>query len=160
MTKKTLTKLVALLGFILLPQMVGIGSGLLTASSIASWYSQIIKPSFTPPSFVFGPIWTVLYLLMGISSYLIWQKRNKHTISTSKVLYISQLILNFAWSILFFGFHNPFIAFVDIVLLWGLIVSMIYAFYKVDKKAAFLQFPYALWVSYASVLNLYIVILN
>jgi len=149
-----------LAGFIVLPELVGLGAGAVTAKAISEWYSRLTKPTFTPPGFIFAPVWTVLYLLMGVSAYLIWQKRKQINIKPAALIYITQLTLNFAWSILFFGLKNPFFALVDIILLWLLIIFMFACFYRIDKKAGLLQLPYLLWVSFASMLNLSIWLLN
>jgi tryptophan-rich sensory protein len=122
-----------------------------TFPSIKGWYATLIRPSFSPPNWIFGPVWTVLYLMMAISFYLIWEK-NK--------FFFAQLFLNFLWSLLFFGLHQPLFAFFDIVLLWIFILLTILDFRKKSKTASFLLIPYLLWVSFASILNLSIVLLN
>lgn len=133
---------------------VGIIGSFFTVSAIPSWYATLNKPIFSPPNWVFGPVWTVLYVFMGISLYLVWQKKNVPSI------FWIQLILNAAWSIIFFGWHNPLLALVDIVVLWIAIILTIKAFYKINKLAANLLIPYLLWVSFAIILNLFIVLLN
>jgi translocator protein len=153
-------KFINLFIHLLVPQVVGGIAGFITVNSVTSWYSRLNKPSFNPPNFIFGPVWTLLYILMGISSYLIWAKRHSFYATKSLFVYGIQLILNFSWSIVFFGLKLPLGAFINVLLLWISIISMIILFYKVDKKAAFLQVPYLLWVSFASVLNYFIVLLN
>lgn len=137
-----------------------IGSAL-TLSSIPTWYSTLNKPIFSPPNWIFGPVWTFLYLLMGISLYIIWNKnlRNKNKEKAMKT-FILQLILNLLWSLVFFGLHQPLLAFITIVILWISIFVTIKYFYRISKPAAYLLIPYLLWVSFASLLNLFIVGLN
>ncbi len=137
---------------IIICQLAGIVGSIFTVSSIPDWYIYLNKPSFNPPSFVFAPVWTLLYTMMGIAVYKIWISKNRKSI-TPLVIFDIQLILNALWSILFFGFRNPFYAFVDIILLWIFIVLTIWQFAKVDRKAAYLLIPYIFWVSFAVVLN-------
>lgn len=150
-----------LLLFILVCQSAGLIGSLFTFPAIDSWYAGLIKPSFSPPNWLFGPAWTTLYTLMGIAIFLIWlsPKENKER-DKSFVLFFTQLILNTLWSIIFFGLKNPLLAFVEILLLWALILLTTIQFYKVNKSASFLMIPYILWVSFASVLNLFIFLLN
>jgi translocator protein len=135
-----------------------IGS-IFTTSSIAGWYATIQKPSFNPPNWIFGPVWTTLYILMGVSIYLILQKKSKYG-NTASSLFSIQLALNIFWSIIFFSFHSPFLAFIDIIILWFCILLTIIYFLKISKPASYLLIPYLLWVSFASVLNFYIMVLN
>lgn len=129
-----------------------------TVPSINGWYGGLIKPSFSPPNWIFAPVWSVLFLLMGISSFLIWRRKKKITYPLK--LYGVQLFLNFLWSYLFFGLHRPDLAFVDIILLWIFIALTISSFYKVKKIASYLLLPYIIWVSFAAVLNFSILLLN
>lgn len=135
-----------------------LGAGILgsffTFSAIPTWYQTLNKPSFSPPNWIFGPVWTVLYILMGISLFLVWQKKKVPTI------FWVQLTLNAFWSIVFFGLRNPLLALVDIAALWIAIVLTIKAFNKINKLAAQLLYPYLAWVSFATILNLAIVLLN
>ncbi|MBU0614594.1 MAG: tryptophan-rich sensory protein [Nanoarchaeota archaeon] len=133
--------------------------GLFTASSVAGWYASLDKPVFNPPNWLFGPVWTVLYLLIGISFYLIWRSNTK-SLKKSSTIFGIQLSLNVLWSIIFFGLKMPWFAFGGIILLIVAISINILDFYKTDKKAAYLLIPYLLWVIFASVLNLAIAILN
>jgi|SRR3989344_4608968 len=139
---------------ILLCEGAGILGSFFTVSSIPTWYAALNKPAFSPPNFIFGPVWTLLYLLMGVSLYLVWQKKR-----VPPAFWV-QLILNFSWSIIFFGLKNPALAFVNIVALWIAIFLTIKSFYKINKLAGNLLIPYLLWVTFASFLNLSIVILN
>lgn len=133
--------------------LIGTISGLANAGNITGWFATLRKPSFNPPNYVFGPVWTTLYILMGISLYLIIQSAKTDTRNTALLIFTFQLVLNFSWSFLFFYFKWPGIAFIEIIILWIAIVMMLLTFYKVSHLAAYLQVPYLLWVSFASVLN-------
>lgn len=152
--------LLALAFFVLSAEFAGILGSVFTASAIDSWYVGLVKPSFNPPNWVFGPVWTVLYLLMGVAAYLVWRVKPSKFRLYSLRLYFFQLVLNFLWSLVFFGYKLPGVAFVEIVVLWWMILFTIYYFYKVRKLAAYLMFPYLVWVSFASVLNYYLWVLN
>ena len=133
--------------------LIGGISGFATASSINGWYVTINKPSFNPPNYLFGPVWTSLYILMGISLYMILQSDSNELRKKAVTIFSIQLFLNFCWSFIFFNFQNLGFAFVEIILMWISILTMIIIFYKINKTAAFLQIPYLLWVSFASILN-------
>ena len=136
-------------------------SGISTTSAITGWYSTLIKPPFNPPNWVFGPAWTLLYILMGISFALIWNKGiEKKEIKNALGIFVFQLILNLVWSLLFFSMQNPAIAFIDIVILWLAIILTIKKFLPINRTAAYLLIPYLLWVSFASLLNVSIWYLN
>ncbi len=146
---------------IAIPQVVGFIGSIVTIPAISSWYKTLNKPVFNPPNAVFGPVWTILFLLMGISLYLIWIKDLKSKkVKEGMNVFMIQLGLNLLWSIIFFGFHYLFLAFVDIVVLWGLILITILKFSKISKPAAYLLIPYLLWVSFAAILNFSILIIN
>ncbi|MEG2295516.1 MAG: TspO/MBR family protein [Oscillospiraceae bacterium] len=136
----------------------GFLSSILTKNSMAS-YNALTKPFLTPPSFVFPIVWTILFVLMGISSYLIYVSHSKQR-TKALGLYVLQLVLNFSWSILFFNFEWRFVAFLLIILLFLVLVKMIVSFYKINKIAAYLQIPYLLWIVFAGYLNLCIFLLN
>ena len=150
-------KIFKLIISIVLPFLASAIGGFFTASSVSTWYVELVKPSFNPPSWIFGPVWTLLYLLMGISLYLVWIKKSD---KNAFILFGTQLVLNALWSILFFGLNAPLYAFIEIILLWGFIFATIFYFYKIDKVSAYLLLPYILWVSFAAILNLAIFILN
>ncbi len=134
---------------------VGIAGGLFTAPAISSgWYASLEKPFFSPPSWLFGPAWILLYALMGIALYLVWANK------PVRILFFIHLVFNGIWSIIFFGLKNPFYAFLDIIILWILILVLIFKFFKIRKAAGYLFLPYLLWVSFAAVLNYYLWILN
>lgn len=136
----------------------GIVGSFFTFSAIPAWYKFLNKPSFSPPNWLFGPAWTVLYFLMGISLYLIWTSRKK----TKEVLLLFwiHLFFNATWSIVFFGLRSPFLGFINILILLFLILVVIYKFWKINKLAGALLLPYLVWVSFATVLNYNILILN
>jgi benzodiazapine receptor len=138
---------------ITLPLLVGGISGFATATNISRWYTILEKPFFNPPNYLFGPVWTLLYILMGISFYRILQTTDNKIKTKAIAIFCFQLVLNFCWSFLFFKFHLLGVSFVEIIILWLSIAAMIYTYLKIDKTAAYLQIPYFLWVSFASVLN-------
>ncbi len=132
---------------------VGGVAGFATASAIGTWYATLNKPYFNPPNWLFAPVWTLLYILMGIALYLIWRLPAAQVRKKAMMLFFAQLALNFAWSFIFFTFHQIGFAFVEIVLLWLVILITINQFAKLQKTAALLLLPYILWVSFAAVLN-------
>lgn len=136
----------------------GIGS-YFTYPAINPWYATLEKPFFNPPNFLFGPVWTILYILMGISLYLILISKSKKKDLAVKVFFV-QLFLNLLWSFIFFGFQNPFLALLEIIALWFAIFVTIRLFLPISKTAGYLLIPYIFWVSFALILNLSIVILN
>jgi len=138
---------------ILLPLTIGSLSGFATAASIDSWFVELNKPVFNPPSYLFAPVWTTLYILMGISFYLILQSPKTELRKKAIIIFCIQLFLNFCWSFLFFKYRLLGIAFIEILMIWISIIVMIYIFKKINKTAAYLQIPYLLWVSFASCLN-------
>ena len=133
----------------------GLGS-LFTGAATGSggWYATLPRPSWNPPSWVFGPVWTLLYTLMAIAAWWVWRKRGGvYAARVPLALFTIQLVLNAAWSIIFFGQHQAGVAFLDIVLLWLAILATMVAFWRVSPLAGWLFLPYFLWVSYASTLN-------
>ena len=142
---------------ILVPFVASAIGGLFTASSVSTWYFNLVKPPFNPPNWIFGPVWTILYLLMGISLYLVWV--NKYDKAALTVFGV-QLFLNVLWSVLFFGLQKPLFSFVEIIILWISILITIIYFYRINKISAYLLVPYLLWVSFAAILNFAIFILN
>lgn len=127
--------------------------GMFTARSVGSWYVVLQKPAWTPPAGVFGPVWTVLYLLMGTAAWLVWRRQGWAGAALPLTLFLVQLLLNAAWSGLFFGLRNPGLALIEIVLLWGAILATTVAFARISPLAAGLMTPYLLWVTFAAVLN-------
>ena len=131
-----------------------------TSPNVPGWYASLDKPSWTPPSWVFGPVWSLLYLLMGISAWQVWRKVESRAAVVPLVLFGIQLLLNVAWSGLFFGLRNPGAALIDIVLLWGAILATVIVFWRRSALAGWLMLPYLAWVSFAVALNLAIWNLN
>jgi tryptophan-rich sensory protein len=151
-------KTISLISCILIPLLVGGISGIATVSGIKDWYVHLNKPFFNPPNYLFGPVWSLLYLLMGISLFMILQS------SASKkkaiMIFSLQLFLNFWWSFLFFKFQMLGLSMFEIMLMWLSILWMIIEFRKINKTAGYLQIPYLLWVTFASLLNAAIWYLN
>ena len=127
----------------------------------SDWYANLNKPSFNPPGWVFGPVWTALYILMAVSAGLVWQKGlGERKVRLAMGLYLVQLILNALWTPFFFGLEMPLLAFIDIVLLWTAIIFTILAFFKVSRYGALLMLPYLGWTTFAAVLNFSLWYLN
>ncbi|MBW2996610.1 tryptophan-rich sensory protein [Candidatus Woesearchaeota archaeon] len=152
-------KIWKLLISILIPFIASAIGSLFTASSVSTWYADLVKPSFNPPGWIFGPVWTLLYLLMGIALYLVWVEKAKDK-ETAYWLFGVQLFFNALWSVLFFGLRNPLLAFIEIIILWISILITIIYFCRINKASAYLMIPYILWVSFAAVLNFSLMILN
>lgn len=130
-----------------------------TFDSITTWYNTLTQPSWTPPNWVFGPVWTTLYVLMGVAAALVYKSGQKgRWLALS--LFFFHLVVNAAWSIVFFGMHEPAAALLIIKALWLLIVAMMIFFWRYSRTATYLLIPYLVWVTYASTLNLGIILLN
>jgi len=173
-----------LLVSIIICELAGVLGSVFTTSEIGVWYKSLNKPSFSPPNWIFGPVWTILFVLMGISLYMVWSNKwdPKNTIGSEKekawnflsqkffvgtwkklniiLIFATQLLINILWSVIFFGLHNPGAAFFEILMLWFAILFTIINFYRVSKLSSILLLPYILWVSFAAVLNYFIWILN
>ncbi len=146
---------------IAISELAGIIGSVFTMPSVTNWYVGIAKPAFNPPAWVFGPVWTTLFALMGIAAFLVWRKGLKRRdVKIALSIFIGQLVLNTLWSIIFFGLHSPGGALVEMVFLWLAIAATIIAFARISKPAAWLLLPYILWVSFAAYLNYSIWILN
>lgn len=141
-------------------ELVGLLGTPFTAAAIPNWYATLEKPFFAPPNWLFGPTWTLLYFLMGISFYLIWQQKNNRQNKIAKKVFFAQLFLNFIWSPTFFGLRSPLLGLLVIICLWLMIIVTIFKFYPLSKGAAYLLLPYLLWVSFATTLNAAILLLN
>jgi tryptophan-rich sensory protein len=130
---------------------------LITSSAIPAWYAGLQKPGINPPNWIFGPVWTALYILMGLAFYRVWQRG-----FTTRALasFLLQLVLNFMWSVVFFGLHQPGWALAEIALLWAVILWTVLEFYRLDRPASWMLAPYLAWVSFASILNYYVMQLN
>lgn len=139
---------------------VGFIGSLVTTPSISTWYLALQKPFIAPPNWVFAPVWTILFILMGVSLYSVWTKKTKINKNSAYLFFGIQLVLNFLWSYIFFGLHLPSIAFIEIIILWVFILLTILNFRKISQISANLLTPYILWVSFAAILNLSFVIVN
>lgn len=139
---------------ILIPLLVGAIAGLFTSSGVNGWYALANKPWFNPPNWIFAPMWTLLYILMGIAFFLVWRSSaDKNIKQTAMILFSIQLAINFFWSFIFFKLQQPGWAFAEIILMWVMILLTIIWFGKISAAAAWLMVPYICWVSFASVLN-------
>jgi tryptophan-rich sensory protein len=137
-----------------IPLIIGFTSGFFTITGVGSWYQTIQKPSWNPPGWIFGPVWTTLYVLMGISLFLIWKSSaDKEVKQTAILLFSLQLVLNFFWSFIFFNQQQVGWALVEIIVLWFAILVTIFSFSKINNTAAWLLVPYISWVSFATILN-------
>ncbi len=176
--------LLKLLISIIICEVAGFVGSIFTMPEINSWYKNLNKPAFSPPNWIFGPVWTTLFILMGVSLYLVWSKKwkPKNKFDSKKaniwnplsqkfllgswqkaniiVIFAIQLVLNILWSVIFFGMHSPGAAFFELLMLWFAIIFTIINFYRISKTASLLLIPYILWVSFAGVLNLFLWILN
>lgn len=140
---------------------VGSLGGIFTASSIKTWYLYIDKPFFTPPSWLFGPVWTLLFAMMGLAFYLVnlYGSKSKELVRAQNIFYV-QFALNILWSLLFFGLKQPGVAYLEILVLWYFILLTINSFAKIYKLSSWLLYPYLAWVTFASFLNLGVALLN
>jgi tryptophan-rich sensory protein len=145
-----------LIAAIVICLLAGAIGSVFTFNSIPTWYASLVKPSFSPPNWVFGPVWTLLYVLMGVAAYIIYESKKREALKIFGI----QLCLNAAWSIVFFGFRSPFGGVLVIILLWLAIAWTIFEFLKISRPAAYLLIPYLFWVSFASALNYSIWMLN
>jgi benzodiazapine receptor len=154
-------KALRIIVFILVCEFAGVIGSLFTSPSIPGWYAGLAKPAFNPPNWVFAPVWTILYALMGISAYLVYEKGpRKSEVRKALAVFAGQLVLNALWSIVFFGAHMILGAAVVIIILWGMILASIMLFSKISRTAAYLLNPYILWVSFATILNISLYVLN
>ncbi|NMB92300.1 MAG: tryptophan-rich sensory protein [Parcubacteria group bacterium] len=153
-------KIIPLLGFLLITFVAAFIGSSFTTPNIASWYRTLTKPSFAPPNWLFAPVWTILFVLMAVAAFLVYQKREHSEVKGALIFYFVQLILNSLWSIIFFGLHNPQLAFFEIIVLWIFILVTLIKFYKIHRTAGLLLVPYILWVSFASILNCAVWLLN
>ncbi|MFH1622910.1 MAG: TspO/MBR family protein [Candidatus Aenigmatarchaeota archaeon] len=155
-----LSRQIKFLASIAVCQLAGAVGSVFTTPSIATWYADLRKPWFSPPNWVFAPVWITLFAMMGIALYLVWKKgygkRTRHAIAAFGL----QLALNVLWSLLFFGLRLPAAAFVEIVVLWAAIAYTTLKFKETDNRAAYLMLPYLAWVSFAAVLNYHVWVLN
>jgi len=139
----------------------GLIGSLFTFAAIPTWYATLAKPAFSPPNWVFGPVWTTLYILMGVAMYLVWQKGiKKKNVRQAINLFLIHLGFNAGWSVIFFGLRSILGGMVVIIILWGLIIAVIREFYQINRTAAYVLTPYFIWVSFAGVLNFSLLLLN
>ena len=160
MSKKTID-ILKLVASIVACQCAGFIGSIFTAPSIPTWYAALNKPPFTPPNWLFAPAWITLYLLMAIAAYLVWRKGlDTSGVARALVIFLVQLVLNALWSVVFFGFQTPLWGVLVIVLLWVAILLTILKFFRISTAAGALMLPYILWVTFASILNISIWLLN
>ena len=157
MNKSQILKLIVSL---LLPLGLGALASLFTSEAVPEWYETLNRPSFNPPNWLFGPVWTILYILMGISLFLIWKQSANKERNLAIVVFLLQLALNFAWSFIFFSFNMIGFALIEIILLWISIIVMLVLFYRIKPMAAYINIPYLIWVTFATILNASFYLLN
>jgi len=155
-----LVDIVALVLFVALCLGIGALGASVTATSVDTWYAGLVKPSFNPPDQVFGPVWTVLYILMGVAAWRVWRSADRDTTRGPLTLFALQLAINLGWSVVFFGLHKIATAVATIVVLDVAVLVTMLAFRSVDRRAALLMVPYVVWVAFATVLNVAIWRLN
>lgn len=156
-----LTGPLKLVSAIVISEFAGALGSIFTAPSITGWYAALTKPEFSPPNWVFGPVWITLYALMGSAAFLIWKKGlGRQDVKIALCIFLGQLVLNTFWSFIFFSLRSPVGAFVEIIFLWLAILATIFAFAKISKLAAWLLLPYIVWVTFAAYLNYSIWVIN
>jgi len=160
MSLPTKLDLFGLFVFVTLCLLVSAAGGAVTALSVDTWYQALAKPSFNPPDWVFAPVWTILYCLMGVSGWRVWRHRASQATRGALALFALQLFFNFAWSVLFFGLQRIELALIDIVILFVAIVANMILFWRIERLATLLLAPYAAWVAFATILNVSIWLLN
>jgi len=147
--------------WIVLCELAGVLGSVFTVTAIPTWYQTLTRPSFSPPNWIFGPVWTTLYLLMGVAIALVRQRKNrKGSVQSATTLFVVHLFANALWSPLFFGAKNIPLAFVVIGFIWVSLILLIFRFYAIEKKSAYLLLPYLAWISFATVLNYHFWLLN
>lgn len=152
-------KILKLLGCIVLAEVAGGIGAIFTTPAIGSWYVTLTKPGFNPPNYLFAPVWTALFALMGVGLYLVWQAKSKEK-KSAYIVFSIQLVLNILWSVIFFGLKQTGLAFIEIVALWIVILLNIIYFWRVNRWAGIVLLPYIMWVSFASILNYSLYSLN
>jgi tryptophan-rich sensory protein len=159
--KNLVVRIIKLAVCVVVCQLAGVIGSLFTAPAVPGWYASLVKPSFTPPSWVFSPVWITLFLLMGIAAFLVWDKGLRtRGVLAGLVAFDVQLVLNVTWSAAFFGLRSPGAGLAVIAVLWIAILTTIVLFYRVSRPAAVLMLPYILWVSFAAILNVSLFSLN
>jgi translocator protein len=157
MNKSQIFKLLASLA---LPLVLGAIAGLFTVEAVPEWYETLNRPPFNPPNWLFGPVWTTLYILLGISLFLIWKQSASKERNLAIFVFLLQLALNFGWGFVFFYFNMIGFALIEIILLWISIIIMLVLFYKIKPMAAYINIPYLIWVTFATILNASYYLLN
>jgi tryptophan-rich sensory protein len=147
-------------GWIILIELIGSIGVIFTNPAIPTWYAGLAKPAFSPPNWLFAPVWIVLFALIGLAIYLILLHKKSQSRDQAITFFVVQLVLNVLWSAIFFGLHLPLLAFVEILLLWIAILYTAISFYKLSRLASYLLIPYILWVTFAAILNFSIALLN
>ncbi len=161
MEKFKVIEILKLVICIIICQSAGFIGSVFTSPSIPTWYATLKKPSFTPPNWLFAPVWITLFTLMGISAFLVWRKGlDDQQVKKALIIFAVQLIFNTLWSVAFFGLRSPLAGLIVISILWIAILLTILNFFKISMTSGLLLIPYILWVSFAAVLNLSILILN
>jgi benzodiazapine receptor len=161
MEKNTLIATSKLIASLVICQLASVIGSIFTTSAISTWYATLKKPAFTPPNWVFSPAWITLFVLMGISAFLVWNKGlSDQKVKIALSIFVAQLILNVLWSVMFFGLRSPLAGLIEIAVLWIAILLSILYFFKVSHIAGMLLLPYILWVSFAAILNFSIWRLN
>jgi translocator protein len=150
-------KWLVLVGLVGLCLGAGMVAGFATAQSISEWYPALNKPWWTPPNWMFAPVWTVLYIMMAVAAWLVWQKGQ---VQTAMVLFYGQLVLNISWSFVFFGAQSPLLGLINVIFMWLAIAATIFAFARHSRPAAYLMVPYIGWVTVAAALNAAILMMN
>ena len=150
-----MNKITRILAVVVTCLVIGYFSGMVTRSSVTTWFPTLIKPSFNPPSWVFAPVWSILFVMMGVAAGLVWDRieAEREAVKKALIFFAIQLGLNALWSYLFFGLRNPMLAGLEILVLWLMIFETYIQFVKINKIAGYLLLPYLAWVSFASVLN-------
>ena len=150
-----MNKITRIISVVLTCLAIGYLSGNVTQSAITTWYPTLVKPVFNPPNWIFAPVWSLLYIMMGLAAGLVWDRIefDKDTVKKALIFFIIQLALNALWSYLFFGLKNPMLAGIEIILLWLMIYETYLQFSKINKLSGYLMLPYLAWVSFALVLN-------
>jgi tryptophan-rich sensory protein len=149
-----------LIASLVICQLAGIIGAFSTTPAISGWYASLEKPSFNPPNWIFSPVWIFLYLLMGVTLYILWQNLPRAKAKIALLFFAVQLLLNILWSVMFFGLKMPMVAFLEILLLWIFILLTMIASSRVSRATVFLLLPYIFWVSFAAVLNFFLWRLN
>ena len=161
MDRPILSDIVKLLTSIIVCQLAGLIGSIATTPAIPTWYAALIKPTLAPPNWVFAPVWTTLFLLMGISAFFVWRRRlNAPGVKLALGIFAVQLVINILWSFAFFGLRSPLAGLFVIAVLWAAILVTVIAFFRISRAGGALLIPYLLWVSFAALLNALILVLN